>query len=828
MEKTVLTIKPINLYSSKKSITKIGKVALSVASALLLSTATIPLTSAYATGTEVTSKQVFNIKLPAGSLANAITELSIQTDVQILVVSELVRDEKVPALSGQYSAESALTELVKNTGLLVQRSGNNALTLVVASDPLTAKIAADKEAIETIEVRGSYTRTEANSATGLNMSLRETPQAITVMTKVRMDDQNLHEISEVLEQAVGITYNGSTLGSDGQYFYSRGFEITNYQINGVSRPAGIYGFQLNTSDMTSYDRIEIVRGATGLMNGVGNPSASINLIRKKATEEFNGTLSAQLGSWNHTRLEGDISGSLVESGKIRARLAASSQSGDSHIERVKFSKEAIFGIVEADISEDTVLSVGFEYQNLENREASRGGLPLSYSDNSETKFDRSSNSSADWGKLTNTNTNIFLSLQHELNADWLIQVNAEHAEPEYHDIMGYMAGDVNVDGTGDVLYSARWSAELKQDFIAANISGAFDWLGNEQEVVFGLAYSNSADDALDYCGWWCDGNYVQPIDNIFDFMVDGISGVTQPDFSPTGGSYGSTIEQSSAYSALRLKPIDNMSLVLGTRVTNWKQVGWSENSGEKSYQEANEEKGVITPYLGVIANLNEYISGYASYTQIFEPQNKEDINGKKLDPLEGNNTEVGLKADLFDELLHTTVSIYSIEQDNYAVYVPGAVSPNGGNVYRAEKGTTSKGFEFEVAGEILPGWQVVGGFSRFKAKNSDNKKLLTNTPQENFKLFSSYQLDDFTFGGNIRWQGKAYVEDGGVNYDTYYQQDSLVIVDLMAKYYLTDEILIQLNGNNIFDKNYYNGFSAYSVTYGKPRNITATVKWEFL
>ena len=277
-----------------------------------------------------------------------------------------------------------------------------------------------------------------------------------------------------------------------------------------------------------------------------------------------------------------------------------------------------------------------------------------------------------------------------------------------------------------------------------------------------------------------------------------------------------------------LKPIDNISLVLGSRITNWKEVAWSENSGETTYEEANEEKGVITPYLGVIGNFNEYISGYASYTQIFEPQNKEDINGKKLDPLEGNNTEVGLKSSIFDGLLDTTISVYRIEQDNYAVYVPGVIGPSGDSVYRAEQGTTSQGFELEVAGEILPDWQVVGGFSRFTAKNSDDNKLLTNIPQENFKLFSSYQWDDFTFGGNIRWQGKSYVEDGGVDYDTYYEQESLVLVDLMAKYYLSDEVVIQLNANNIFDKSYYNGFSSYSVTYGKPRSITAKISWEFL
>jgi hypothetical protein len=170
MEKVFLKRKIINLHSRKKSITKISKIAFSVATALLLSTAAIPLTQVYAADTEVALSQVFNIKLPAGSLANAITELSIQTEIQILVVSELVKDEKFPALSGQFSAETALIELVKKTGLLVQRSGNNALTLVVASDSLASRTATEKELIETIQIHGSYTSTQENSVTGLNMS----------------------------------------------------------------------------------------------------------------------------------------------------------------------------------------------------------------------------------------------------------------------------------------------------------------------------------------------------------------------------------------------------------------------------------------------------------------------------------------------------------------------------------------------------------------------------------------------------------------------------------------------------------------------------------
>ncbi len=824
MDKVVRTRSPAH---HNKLTVKCSKVALSIATALLLST-TIPLTPVFAADTEIAVKQTFTIKLPTGSLANAITQLSLQTRVQILVASELVKGEQVSALNGQFSAETALTELVKNTGLLVKRTGNNALTLVVASNPLAIKKSVIDESTEVIEIRGSYTRTEANSATGLNMSLRETPQAITVMTKARMDDQNLHEISEVLEQAVGINYDGSTLGSDGSYFYSRGFAVTNYQVDGIPRPAGIYGFTLNTSDMTSYDRIEIVRGATGLMNGVGNPSASINLMRKQATKEFNGALSAQLGSWSHYRVEGDISGSLVDSGKIRARLAASMQSDDTHVERVKLEKKAIYGVVEADLSEVATLSVGFEYQSIENTGAPRGGLPLYFYDNSETNFDRSTNSSAYWGKLTNAYTNVFLSLDYKLNYNWLIKINAEHAEPEYDDVMGYMASDgVKKDGTGGILYSARWASELEQDFIGATISGAFDWMGYEQEVVFGLTYSNSSDDGLNYCGWWCsEGDYKQKIDNVFDFMADGISGVTKPDFSPTGDSSGGSIKQSSAYGALRLKPIDNVALVLGSRITNWKELEWSKNDGSKTYGDVNEEKGVITPYIGVIADINDYVSGYASFTQIFEPQNREDINGKKLDPLEGNNSEIGVKADLFDGLFHTTISVYRVEQDNYAVYVPDVFGPNGENVYRAEQGTVSKGFEIEVAGEILPGWQVVGGYSKAKVEDADGQVLLTNIPVNNFKLFTSYQLDDFTLGGNIRWQGKVYIDDGGVGWDAYFQQDSLVIVDLMAKYYFSDEITFQLNANNIFDKTYYSGFS-YSVNYGKPRNITATIKWGF-
>ena len=120
-----------------------------------------------------------------------------------------------------------------------------------------------------------------STATRLNLSIKETPQSISVVTRQQMDDFNLNTLTDVLRQTTGVTVQH--LDSDRAGYSFRGYGIDNFQIDGM---LNTFGRMKSDADTIIYDRIEVVRGATGLTTGAGNPSATVNMIRKRPTAQW--------------------------------------------------------------------------------------------------------------------------------------------------------------------------------------------------------------------------------------------------------------------------------------------------------------------------------------------------------------------------------------------------------------------------------------------------------------------------------------------------------------------------------------------------------------
>ncbi|WP_254622212.1 TonB-dependent receptor plug domain-containing protein [Stenotrophomonas sp. GbtcB23] len=158
-----------------------------------------------------------------------------------------------------------------------------------------------------------------NTATKLPLTLRETPQSLTVFTRQRIEDFNLITIAEVLQQTPGVTVQ--SYDSNRTLFNARGFAINNFMFDGVptNYTTGAGGNSI-LSDTSIYERIEIVRGASGLVTGSGNPSATVNMVRKRPTDTFQASTSLSAGSWDYQRGEVDVSGPLTDNGRVRGRF----------------------------------------------------------------------------------------------------------------------------------------------------------------------------------------------------------------------------------------------------------------------------------------------------------------------------------------------------------------------------------------------------------------------------------------------------------------------------------------------------------------------------
>jgi outer membrane receptor for ferric coprogen and ferric-rhodotorulic acid len=686
----------------------------------------------------------------------------------------------------------------------------------------------------TTEDTHSYTTGSTSSATGLPLSLRETPQSVTVITRQQMDDRGVQSISDALRNTPGVSTQ--KYDSDRTEFSARGFAITNFQYDGVNQPYdGVYGENPNNSDdSASLDRIEVVKGATGLMTGSGDPSATVNLIRKKPTKEFKASISGTVGSWDSYRTTGDISGSLTDSGNVRGRFVGVYQDKDSYIDHYSQKKDLYYGILEADLTDDTLLTFGIDKSSATPRGSSWTGNPTYFSDGGRTDFSRSFNPAADWSRRDFDEITYFASLEQALANDWKFKASLSEKTTDHDTQLASASGGNPNRATGDgmFLFWGRWEGHRVQDTADVNVSGPFSLGGREHELVAGVMASHSRQTGSTYDT------------SAFEMVPGSIynwNGHLPKQEFPANGKYERTQSQNGVYLATRLRPTDDLSIILGSRLSTFKyneDYRYNVDSPLDDTHASYKEHGIVTPYAGVVYDLNDVYSVYASYTSIYQPQTNKDASGVTLAPVEGDSYETGLKAAYLDGRLNASLALFRIEQDGVAESIGTNPLTNEG-IYKAVDGTTTKGVELELAGELTDGWNLTAGYTYARTRDKDEQRIFgyplsTSKPEHVLRTFTTYRLpgalDKVTVGGGISWQsafyGKIYSAPAG-DY-TRIKQGGYTLVDLMTRYQYNEHLSFTANANNVFDKKYLTGLGNFDTTfYGEPRNLMLTTKWDF-
>lgn len=678
-----------------------------------------------------------------------------------------------------------------------------------------------------IVVVGSYTLPDAiDTATGLGLTVRETPQSVSIMTAQRILDQNLITVKDVITNAVGVSAN--EFDDVRNTFFARGFEIRNTQVDGVPAAWTLAGGNGETSiDVSIYERVEIVRGATGLLSGAGDPSASVNLVRKHADAvEPTGYVSASLGSWDTWRVSADVGGALTADGRVRARVVGRYEEGESYIDVQKKKKWVLYGVVDADLTDTTLVRAGMSHQDTKPRGATWGALPTFYSDGTLTDLPRSQTTAADWTYWNSSNQNIFATLRQELGDRWNLTVNYNRLRNTGDTQLLYLYGTVDKEtGTMDGTNPYKSAGVSIQNSFDAQLKGAVSLFGRDHEVVVGALHSILKRHT---------DNYEAPLPWLTDIPVIGQEGIPYPE--PVWGTEAvrneqERIKQTGYYGAVRLNLADPLKVILGGRVASWKQTGhaWGVNS---DYGDDN----VFIPYVGALYDITPNHRLYASFTKIFQPQNLYDREQQLLDPLDGNAYEIGLKSSFFGDALQTSIALFRIEQDNVG-QIDGPEVIVGGQLfqpYRAAQGVVSKGFELEATGQPLPGWNVNASYSQFKAEDADDVPANTDQPRKLLKIFTTYDLQGslagLTIGGGVNYRSKAYSEGTipTLNTPFRFQQDGYALVSLMARYQVTEQLQLQANIDNLFDKTFYSNMGSFGqYRYGAPRNATVTASYRF-
>jgi outer membrane receptor for ferric coprogen and ferric-rhodotorulic acid len=673
-----------------------------------------------------------------------------------------------------------------------------------------------------IVVTGAVATQQSSSATGLPLALIDTPQAVTIIDQQQIRDFALTNVNNLLDRVVGV--NVERAETDRTQYDSRGFTITNFQVDGIGLPLLSDGIEFGSLDTILWDRVEAVRGANGMMTGVGNPSATINYVRKRPTPTFQASATGYLGSYDDRRIEGDITGPLNRSGTLQARLIGAYENTDSYLDYYHVKRSVIGGLVSWDVTPNLKATAGYSRQQNDASGNIWGALPLVYSDGSQIAYKRSASTAAPWTYWNTRNQSAFAELKYDLGHDWSVKGVYTFNRIQYKAKLLYADGTPDPEiGLGIQGVTGLYPTDYKQDLFDAYASGPFELFGRQHDVAFGTSYGRSS--GREYEGF---------SETVIDYpSVDQIGKLALPE--PT--DYPDPILQTRlidrltrVYGAVHWNIADRLKGITGFAAT------WLKTTGSSYGVDSDRKNSKVTPYVGALYDITSKVKIYASYTGIFNPQSQVSVGNQRLAPATGTSIEGGVKGQWFGGRLYATAALFRAKQKNLAEYAgdfgPGDGGPVGGSYYTGQT-TISKGFEIEVAGKLTPNWTLNGGYTGFSLKAPGGDRVFPYIPNRTLKLSTTYsfpQLRDLKIGGDVRWQDSTSIDSGVAGADgndTSIRQRHYAVVDLMASIKVVDHVTAALNLRNVTDKKYLNSLAWNQAYYAEPRTVLGSLSFTY-
>lgn len=692
------------------------------------------------------------------------------------------------------------------------------LPLLAASDlALEADALATSPAdLDRVEVKGTreagYAAPPSSAGTGLALTPRETPQSVSVLTREQLDDFGLDNLNDALESATGIGVE--RVETSRTYYTARGFDIANFQFDGLGVPLP-YGIQNGDIDTAMFDRIEILRGANGLMSGTGNPSATVNFVRKRPTDGLEGAVHATFGRWDRRRLDADVSGP-VGSGVVRARAVGTYEDGDSWLDRYSLQKSVFYGVVEADLGETTMLTAGVSRQDNNADSPLWGALPLYYADGTPTAYARSTSTAADWSFWDTRDTRGFVELDHVFGNGWTLRAAVNHHRKVEDAEIFYVYGVPDREtGLGLFSYPSAYDNTVRALHADVRASGTFEAGGRTHALVVGASWADS--DVREVS--WYGGDIGTPLPRLEDF--DGRYPKPAFDLFSDGSDFG--FRRETVYANARWELADGLKLVTGANRSRVRMEGVGYGTPKAT------EASKTSPFVGVVWDLAPALSVYAAHGGIFAQQTELDASGAPLDPIEGRNAEAGVKGEWFGGRLNASASVFRVRQDNLALYV-GFDPDTGRSIYDGED-ARSRGVELEISGEVGDAWSLSAGWTRLDIEGPDGAASLTYVPRSSLRASAVARIaavPGLRVGGSVRWQDDihrdAVLPDG---VPATIRQDAYAVVGLMAGYRAGNGWEATLNLDNLTDETYIPSLYWEQGYYAAPRNVSLTVGYRF-
>jgi len=780
------------------------------------------------------SAQEVNFNVPAQRLDTALQALGQQAGLQVLYNPDDLRGRRSGGVSGKLEVERAVRELLKGSaGLGFELRGATLILSPVRQDASVVSMEAmditGRLATATTENSGSYASPLVSIGKG-DRSIKEIPQSVSVITQKRMQDQNMTTASDVLANAPGVTT--VPLFGTGEQYYSRGFFIENFQYDGVPLERQSYARGSDFTGQTAiYDRVEILRGAQGLLEGGGNPSGSVNFVRKRPTAVDQVRLTAKAGSWDHYGTQADISGPLDAEGRLRGRLVLDYDTKNSFVDHVGDDRQTFYTALDYDLTDATRIGVGFSRERID-ANIDANGLP-NYTNGGIPHYQRSTFLGGSWSYWDKVQDTYYADLKHSFNDDWSLTATVVTAREKNDYKYLLMSGDLEPDNTGTLqgndyvfdFFSEHWGGDVY-------VNGRTKVADRDLKLTFGANYTDL--DSSDTFGWNLE---TVPNWDIFTTPVYTSKPSTGSIYANARSDDGYSSIQKGLYGMGQYYLTDDLSVILGARVSSY-QKAYKSNGPFGDSKSVARSSGKAIPYAGIVYDFTPQWSAYASYTEIFLPQSLRTESGGILAPKTGKSVETGIKGVLNDGRLNVSLSMFRMEQNNIPIengdLDPGIQEANcGGTCYYGGGKAISRGFEAEISGALADDLQLYAAYTlnllRYQSAAPDigsDVGASIHTPKHIFRSWLDYQLpgdwSKVSIGGGVNAQSRS----AGFGYYGR-EQSGFAIWNSRLGYRFTKELSGAVNVNNLFDKRYYQSVDYGHNYFGDPRNVLFSLTYSY-
>lgn len=660
----------------------------------------------------------------------------------------------------------------------------------------------------TVVIKAKRENRVSKGATNLPMEVKDTPQSISTIDKETLRDFGATDSNDALRFGTGLTVD--EWETNRTSYTARGFDIMLTQIDGLGM-TNAWGIAESQLDTYLFEKIELVRGANGLLTGVGNASGTINYVRKRPTSKDGGEAQLTVGSYGQKRVALDVNKVLSKDGLWAGRLVLAQEDKDSYLRALNNKRTALSAIAEGQVGDNGILALGLTYQDTRQRSPMWGSLTLPYADGSLAEFDVSASTSQDWTLWNNRTQSAFVEYTHSLSPDWEAKLTYNHAEHTGATKLFYaytFTGYLNDDNTGLVGWPYRSDSRSSDDNIDVNLTGRFNAFGRQHEAVFGLSHSKQKALTESYAG------ATFPVMPAFPYAGDVYA-------EPAWGAKTVASDGDQAitrfYAANRLQLTDRLKGIVGVNAITLKRDGTAIYGGGTNLD--NETTKKASPYVGLTYDLTPDALAYASYSDIFQAQDQRNVNGAFLAPMKGVNAELGVKAEWLDRKLLTTFALFSAQQKGLAT--EAGFDPVAQQSYYEPRDVKARGFEIEASGRVGADTKLTAGFTAMKLTGPDGNDIYEWIPRRTLKLLADTRiaaLPKLRVGSGLRWQSAVSKMAGA-------SQDAYVLVDAFAAYELTDKATLRLNIKNLADKKYLRSVT-YGAIYGAPRTAALTLEYK--